>query len=111
MGSRNSRLLPKRRQREVELILLGAEVDEQINDLVNNFCGARVGSVDLVYDNEDFLLERKSLFEDEARLGHAALERIDEQKHAVDHHEYTLDLAAEIGMAGSVNEVLIFTPL
>ena len=97
--------MPKRSNGEVELILLGAEVDEQINDFVNDFCGARVGSVDLIDNNEYFLLERKSLLKDKACLGHTALERIDEQKHAVDHHEYTLDLAAEIGMAGSVNDI------
>lgn len=97
--------MPKRRQRGSRADPPRAEVDEQVNDLVNDFCGARVGSVDLIDNNEDFLLERKSLFEDEARLGHAALERINEQKHAVDHHEYALDLAAEIGMAGSVNDI------
>ena len=90
---------------EVELILLRAEVDKQVYDLIDNLCRARVGSVDLVDNDKNLLLERKGLFEDEARLGHTALECVDEQKHAVNHHEYALDLAAEIGMAGSVNDV------
>ncbi len=90
---------------KVELILLCAEVDKQVNNLVNDLCGAGVGSVNLVYDDKNLLLECESLLEHEARLWHTALERIDEQKHAVNHHEYALDLAAEIGVTGSVNDI------
>ena len=42
---------------------------------------------------------------DEARLRHRAFDRVDEQQHAVDHAEHALDLAAEVGVAGRVDDV------
>ena len=48
-------------------------------------------------------LER--LAQDEARLGQRALGGVDEQHHAVDHRQPALDLAAEVGVAGGVDEV------
>ena len=41
----------------------------------------------------------------EARLGHGTLKRVDEKQRAVSHLEDALDLAAEVGMARSVDDV------
>ena len=49
--------------------------------------------------------ERERLARDEARLRHRPLDRVDEQQHAVDHAEHALDLAAEVGVAGRVDDV------
>ena len=46
-----------------------------------------------------------ALREHEARLGHRALHRIDEQQAAIGHVEHALDLAAEVGVAGRVDDV------
>ena len=48
-------------------------------------------------------LER--LAQHEARLRERAFARVDEQQHAVDHRERALDLAAEVGVAGRVDDV------
>ena len=48
-------------------------------------------------------LER--LAQHEAGLGQRALGGVDEQHHAVDHRQPALDLAAEVGVAGRVDEV------
>ncbi len=66
---------------------------------------ALLDAVDLV-DHEDRLqavLER--LAQHEAGLGHHALDRAGEQQHRVDHAEHALDLAAEVGVAGGVDQV------
>ena len=49
--------------------------------------------------------ERQRLARDEARLRHRAFDRVDQQQHAVDHRQHALDLAAEVGVAGRVDDV------
>jgi hypothetical protein len=41
----------------------------------------------------------------EARLRHRPFDRIDEQQHAIDHRQHALHLAAEVGVAGRVDDV------
>ena len=91
--------------RELDLVLVRAELDEQVDDLVHDLCRAGAGAVDLVDDDHDFLLETEGLLQDETGLGHAALERVDQQEDAVDHEEDTLDLTAEVRVAGGVDDI------
>ena len=66
---------------------------------------ARVGPVDLV-DVEDHRQPRlERLAQDEARLRQRALGGVDEQQDGVDHRQAALDLAAEVGVAGRVDDV------
>ena len=91
--------------RELDLALGGAEVDEQLVDLVDDLGDARVRAVDLVdhEDHRELVLER--LAQHEARLRQRALGRVDQQQHAVDHLQPALHLAAEVGVAGRVDDV------
>jgi len=85
------------------LVVGGAQIDEQVEDLVDHFGRALFDPVDLV-DHEDRLqavLER--LAQHEAGLGHHALDRAGEQEYRVDHAEHPLHLAAEIGVTGGVD--------
>ena len=50
-------------------------------------------------------LGREGLAEDEAGLGQRALGRVDEEDDAVDHGQAALHLAAEVGVAGGVDDV------
>jgi hypothetical protein len=91
--------------RERELVILGVEVEEQVLDHVHDLVDARVRAVDLV-DVEDHGQPRlERLAQHEARLRERALGCVDEQQHAVDHRQGALDLAAEIGVAGGVDDV------
>ena len=92
-------------QREVELRVGGVEIAEEVEDLLVHLLGARVGAVDLVDDDDDREAELEALAQDEARLGQGALGRVDEQERAVGHEERALDLAAEVGVAGRVDDV------
>ena len=85
--------------REVELLLVGAEVDEEAVDLVEHLGRARVGAVDLVEADDGLEARLERLAEHEARLRQRALGGVDQQQHAVDHRERALDLAAEVGVA------------
>ena len=51
------------------------------------------------------MAELKRLGEHEARLGHRPLSGVHEQDDAVDHLEYALDLAAEVGVARGIDDV------
>ena len=67
--------------------------------------GACGGLVDLVDDDDDGEGEREGLLEDEVGLGHGALLGVDEEEGTVGHLEDSLDLSAEVGVSGGVNDV------
>ena len=92
-------------RREVELLVVGVEVEEQFENLVEDFGGAGVGAVDLVDDDDRPEAERERLAGDELGLRHRPFGGVDQQDHAVDHRQDALDLGAEIGVAGRVDDV------
>ena len=49
--------------------------------------------------------ELQRLAEHELGLRHGAFGGVDQQHHAVDHRQDALDLAAEVGVAGRVDDV------
>ncbi len=91
--------------RELDLRLGRVEVEEQVVDLVHDLLDPRVGPVDLVHDEHDRQPEVERLAQHEPRLRQRPLARVDEQQHAVDHRQPALDLAAEVGVAGRVDDV------
>ena len=91
--------------REIELLVGGVEIDEEVVDLVEDLGCAGVGAVDLVDDDDGGQAELERLGQDETGLGQRALGGVDEQQHAVHHLEGALDLTAEIGVAGGVDDV------
>ena len=91
--------------REIELIVTGVERGEQVEYGVQHMVGPGVSLVDLVDDHDRFQSQRECLGEHELGLGHRALGRIDQQDRAIDHVEDALDLAAEIRVAGRVDDV------
>ena len=84
--------------RELDLALVGVEVEEELVDLVHDLLDPRVGPVDLVDDEQHRKPPLERLSQDEARLRQRPLARIDEEQHAVDHPQGALDLAAEVGV-------------
>ena len=91
--------------RELELAIVGAEVDEQIEDLVDHLVRALLRPVDLVHHQHDAQAVRERLAHHEAGLRHHAVDRVDQQQRRVDHPEHALDLAAEVGMARCIDEM------
>jgi hypothetical protein len=91
--------------REVELLVIGLEAEEQLEAFVEHFGGAGVGAVDLVDDDDGLEAQRQRLAGDELGLRHRPLGGVDEQDDAVDHRQDALDLGAEIGVAGRVDDV------
>ena len=84
---------------------VGAEVHEQLVDVVEDLGRARVAAVDLVDRDDDRQAAGHRLLEDVARLRQRPLGGVDEQQHRVDHQQRPLDLAAEVGVTGRVDDV------
>ena len=91
--------------RELDLRLVGIEVEEEVVHLVHHLFDPRIRPVDLVHDQHDGEAAFQRLPEHEAGLRQRPLARIHEQQHAVHHREAALDLAAEVGMARRVDDV------
>ena len=90
---------------EVQLLLGGVEVEHQVEDLLLHLVGAAVGFVHLVDHDDGLLAHLDGFLQHEARLGHAALEGVDEQQHAVGHVEHALHFAAEVAVARGVDDI------
>ena len=45
------------------------------------------------------------MLEDEARLRHRSLDRVNEQHYAIDHIHNALDFTAEVGVAGGIDNI------
>src|SRR5262249_45285103 len=91
--------------REVEGGVVGVQFDEQVEDPVEDLQRPGVGPVDLVDDDDGPQLAGERLAQDEARLRHDALSGIDQQQRAIGHFQDPFDLAAEVGVAGGVDDV------
>ncbi len=90
---------------EIELFDTRVEIDEQVVDFVEDLRRPRVGAVDLVDDDDRRQPPFQRLAKHEPRLRQRPLGRIHEQHDAVDHRERALHLAAEVGMAGRIDDV------
>ncbi len=90
---------------EVELLVAGAKPVEQFERLIEHPVRAGSVAIDLVDDDErrEAVLERFA--RDEPRLWHRAVDRVDEQQHAVDHGQHALDFAAEVGVARRIDDI------
>jgi hypothetical protein len=84
---------------------VGVEVDEEVVDLVEDLLHAGIGTVDLVDDDDGGELGFKRLGEHVAGLRERTFAGVDEQHDAVDDFEGALDLAAEIAVAGGVDDI------
>ena len=91
--------------RELDLRLVGVEVEEQLVHLVDDLGGTCVRPVDLVDDEDDRQPCLERLAQDEPGLRQRALRSVDEQQHPVDHRQPALHLAAEVRVTGRVDDV------
>ncbi len=91
--------------RKVELLLVGIEIDKEVVDLVQDLGGPGVVAVDLVDHHDRRQTELERLGEHETGLRQRSLGGVHQQQDTIDHLQGPLDLAAEIGVAGGVDDV------
>ena len=91
--------------RELDLVGVRPEVHEQLVDVVEDLRRPGIAAVDLVDRDDDRQVAGHRLLEHVAGLRQRPLGRVDEQQDRVDHQERALHLAAEVGVAGRVDDV------
>ena len=92
-------------RREVELLVGRIERREQIEDFFLYLVSALVGPVRLVHDDDRFQSERQCLHGHKLGLRHRAFGGVDQHKRTVNHRQDAFDLAAEIRVAGGVDDI------
>ncbi len=90
---------------EIELLLGRVQRREQVEHLVGDLGRAGVGAVDLVNDHDGAKPHFERLRHHEFGLRQRPLGGVDQHQSAVDHIEDALDLAAEIGVAGRIDDI------
>ena len=91
--------------REIELRLIGVEQGEQVENLVVDGFGPRVGAIDLVDHDNRLQPAAQGLADDKFGLRQGSLGGVDQHENAIDHAEDALDLAAEIGVARRIDDI------
>ncbi|CDN41630.1 hypothetical protein BN871_AI_01410 [Paenibacillus sp. P22] len=91
--------------RKFKLLVIGAKLDEEVENLVHDSLGSRVRTVDLVQDDDRGQVVLESFAQNELRLRHAAFESVHDEQNAVDHLHDALHFAAEVGVPGSIDDV------
>src|SRR5690606_13685633 len=81
------------------------EAEQEVVRLVDDLGDAGVVTVHLVDDDDHGQPGGERLAEHEASLGQRTLRGVHEQHHAIDHAQAALHLAAEVRVAGSVDDV------
>ena len=94
-------------KRAVKLGIVGVKLQEQLQNLVDNLAGTRLGTVNLVDAHDDGKLELQCLLQYEFCLWHCALKRIDNKDDTIYHFQDTLYLAAKVGMSRRVNNIYL----
>ena len=91
--------------REVQLLVGGAHGGEEVEGVVQDAVGVGVRAVHLVQAQDRSQAHLQRLAQHELGLGHDPFLGVDEQHTAIHHAEDPLDLAAEVGVAGGVDDV------
>ena len=91
--------------REVELLFVRVEFAEKVENLVERIVRITAVAVNLVDNDNRGESERKRFLRHEARLGHRAFERIDNQKYTVNGPEDAFHLAAKIRVPRCIDDV------
>ena len=89
----------------VQLLVGSTQIHQQVEDLVDDFLDAGIGTVDLVDGDNKAQILLQSLLQHETGLGHTALSSVHQQQNAVDHLQHALDLAAEVGVARGIDDI------
>ena len=90
---------------EVELVLVGGQLQEEVLGHRQHDRDARARPVDLVDHQDRLQPDLQRLAQHELGLWHRAVDGVDQQQAAVGHVQHSLDLAGEVGVARRVDDV------
>ena len=91
--------------REIQLVVVGVQFDEQVQDFVHHFFHPLIRTVDFVDDHHRFQMMFQGFPQYVFGLGHGAFISVYQQQYAVHHVQHPFHFAAEVSMARSVQDV------
>ena len=94
----------------VNLFVTGSQIHKKFEDLVDDLGGTGAGPVDLVDAYDHRKIQCHCFTEDKSGLGHRTFKGVNDKDNAVYHLEDTLHFSAEVGVAGGVNDVDLYSP-
>ena len=89
----------------LQLAVVGLQIHQELQDLVHHLVRTGLGAVALVHADHHVQIQLQGFLQDEAGLGHGAFEGVHHQDDAVHHLQDALHLAAEIRVAGGVDNI------
>ena len=92
-------------ERTVELFVRSIQIHEKFENLVDDFFGAGLRTVDLVDAYDYMQIEFQGFFKHKFCLRHGTFEGIHKKDDTVHHLEHSLDFAAEVRMARGIDYV------
>ena len=90
---------------EVQLLFVGSQLDEKIQHFVDDFVHPLIGPIDLVDHHYRFQFLLQGFAEHVLGLRHGTFIGIHQEQHPVHHGQHPFHFAAEIGMAGRIQNV------
>ena len=87
------------------VVQVARQREQQVVALLDDLVDAGIRAVGLVDQQDDGELRFERLAQHEPGLRQRTLARVDQQHHAIHHRQAALDLAAEVGVAGGVDDV------
>ena len=90
---------------EIQLLIGGIELDEEVKDHVQHLVRPSIFPVDFIDDNDRPRLVLQGFAQDKLGLSLRAVMRVDDQQHAIHHLHDAFHFPAEIGMTGRINDV------
>ena len=90
---------------EVQLLIGGAQVVEQIEDLIHYPVRTSTRTVDLVDDHDRLQTLGERLLGHETGLRHRAVNGVNQQQYGVNHGEHTLNFTTEVGVTRGIHDV------
>ena len=90
---------------EVRLFVRRAQLEEEVEGLVQGALGVRPVAVHLVDEHQWPHADGQRMLQHVARLGHGPLVGVDDQDHGIHGGEDALHLAGEVGVARGVDDV------
>ena len=90
---------------KIESLIARLHGHEQVEDFIDHCIGPGLLAVAFVDHHDERQVEFEGLAQYEPGLGHGAFKRIHQQQNPIRHFQHPLDLAAEVGMARSVDDV------
>ncbi len=107
---RDTELRVRIKHREIQLVFLRVQIDEEVVNFVQNFRDARVGPVDLVDHDDGLQLGFERLHQNVTRLRQRAFTCIDKEHDAVNHLLRARSTSPPKSLWPGVSTMLIFVP-